>query len=64
MTVCHLSPSEVDSQFIGTTGTTGDNDDSGGSGGSGTINFSTFLFHTFGIGVRVASGDLDLLYRL
>ena len=41
---------------MGTTGTTG--------GGDGTTSFGTFLFHTFGIGVQVTSGNLDLLRRL
>ncbi len=59
MTVCHSSPSGVGGRFIGTTGPTGDN-----SGGSGSTTCGAFLFHTFGIGVRVTTGDLDLLCRL
>ena len=43
----------------------GTNSAADGSGDSGcTINFGTFLFRTFGISVRVTSGDLDLLRRL
>ena len=61
MTVCHPSSSEVGSRFISAMGTIGN---SGITTGSDTTGRSTFLFRTFGTGVRVASDDLDLLYRL
>ena len=62
MIVCHASPSEVSGRFIGTIGTIGGN--SGGSANGSITNFGTFLFRTFGIGVRVTFGNSDLLCRL
>jgi len=59
MMVCHSSPSEVDSRFIGTINTISSS--SGSDTGSG---FGTFLFRTFDIRVQVTSSDLDLLRRL
>jgi len=47
-----------------TTSTTSSSSDSGGGGGSDTTSFGIFLFCTFGIDIRVTSGDLDLLRRL
>ena len=43
---------------MGATGATGN------SGGSDTTGFDTFLFRTFGIDIRVTSGDFDRLCRL
>ena len=63
MTDWHPFPSRISGRFIGTTDTTNSGSDSS-SGGDGTTSFSTFLFRTFGIGVQVTSGDLDLLRRL
>ena len=61
MMVWHPFPSEVSGQFMGTT--SGNKGGITGSGGS-TTSFSTFLFYTFGTGVRMTSGDLDLLRKL
>ncbi len=56
--VWRLSPSGVSGLSISTKGTTA------GDGGGDTTSFGTFLFCTFGIDVRVTSGDLDLLCKL
>ncbi len=54
MMVCRASPSEIGSQFIGTTGTTSTTG-RGTTTSVGTL--GTFLFRTTGNGVLVVFGD-------